>query len=112
MLPILYSFRRCPYAIRARMAIHYARQTVELREVFLKDKPVSMLLASPKATVPVLVLPDGKVLEESIDIMHWAISLRDSDGWWREKSATLTHALTSKNILVAPTCRRRSAYAP
>ena len=69
MLPILYSFRRCPYAIRARMAIKYAGVPVELREVFLADKPPTMLAASPKGTVPVLVLPDGTVIDESVDII-------------------------------------------
>ena len=68
-LPILYSFRRCPYAMRARLAIASAAQQVELREVVLRDKPEEMLAASPKATVPVLVLADGSVLEESRDIM-------------------------------------------
>ncbi len=80
-LPVLYSFRRCPYAMRARMAIRYAGLSVELREVVLSDKPVSMLLVSPKGTVPVLVLPDGKVIDESIDIVHWALSINDLDQW-------------------------------
>ena len=68
MLPVLYSFVRCPYAMRARMALLYASIKVELREVLLKDKPPSMLLASPKGTVPVLLLPDGGVLDQSLDI--------------------------------------------
>jgi len=71
-LPILYSFRRCPYAMRARMSLLLADIPVELREVALRNKPAEMLALSPKATVPVLELVDGTVLEESLDIMHWA----------------------------------------
>ena len=76
-LPILYSFRRCPYAIRARMALFYCGVSVDLREVVLKNKPASMLLYSPKGTVPVLVLEDGRVIDESIDIVNWALSVSD-----------------------------------
>ena len=75
--PILYSFRRCPYAIRTRMALLYCGVSVELREVILKSKPESMLLYSPKGTVPVLVLEDGRVIDESVDIVNWALSIRD-----------------------------------
>ena len=72
----LYSFRRCPYAMRARLAISYClpKQAVELREVVLKDKPASLINISPKATVPVLLLECGQVLEESLDIMQYALS--------------------------------------
>lgn len=70
--PILYSFRRCPYAMRARLAISGSGKRVELREIVLRDKAPEMLAASPKGTVPVLVLPDGQVIEESLDIMIWA----------------------------------------
>ncbi len=80
-LPVLYSFRRCPYAIRARMALHYSGTQVELREVVLKDKPTAMLQASPKATVPVLVLPDGRVHDESREIIRWALDRHDPDHW-------------------------------
>lgn len=79
--PILYSFRRCPYAMRARMALAYAGIRVELREVVLKDKPSAMLEASSKGTVPVLILPDGKVIDESIDVMYWALTQEDPDNW-------------------------------
>lgn len=79
-LPVLYSFRRCPYAMRARLALASSGQGVVLREVILRDKPEEMLLASPKATVPVLILEDGNVLEESIDIMHWAMRQSDREG--------------------------------
>ena len=84
-LPTLYSFRRCPYAMRARHALIASRQTVVLREVVLRDKPAEMLEASPKGTVPVLVLPDGTVLEESLDIMAWALAQADPDGWCIEE---------------------------
>lgn len=76
-LPILYSFRRCPYAMRARLAIAASGVTCQLREVVLRDKPEALRLASPKATVPVLVLPDGKVIDESLDIMRWALAIQD-----------------------------------
>ncbi len=80
-LPVLYSFRRCPYAIRARLALRVAGVSYELREVTLRAKPLAMLALSPKATVPVLQLPDGSVLEESLDIMLWALGQGDADGW-------------------------------
>ncbi len=72
-LPILYSFRRCPYAMRARFALICANIAYEHREIILRDKPKEMLEISPKGTVPVLLLPDNKVLEESLDIMIWAM---------------------------------------
>ena len=78
-LPILYSFRRCPYAMRARIAIKLCKIKVELREVLLKKIPVEMSKISPKSTVPVLLFPNGKVLEESIDIMNWAFNKRNID---------------------------------
>jgi len=81
-LPILYSFRRCPYAMRARMAIRYSMVQVELREVVLKNKPQAMLEASPKATVPVLVLSDRQVIDESRDVMMWALKQSDKANWY------------------------------
>ena len=78
-LPILYSFRRCPYAIRARLAIKVSDIEVELREVILSDKPEKMLACSPKGTVPVLQLADGIVIDESRDIMEWAFKLQDPE---------------------------------
>lgn len=84
--PILYSFRRCPYAIRARLAIKMSQIKLELREVVLADKPSEMLTASPKATVPVLVLPDGTVIDESIDIMYWALNQHDPGNWLSENA--------------------------
>lgn len=80
-LPILYSYRRCPYAMRARMALRYAGIQAEMREIALRDKPQHMLQASPKATVPVLLLSDGRVIDESLDIMHWALAQRDTEHW-------------------------------
>lgn len=70
--PILYSFRRCPYAMRARLSLYKSGNTVELREIILRNKPEHMLEISPKGTVPVLLLKDGTILEESLDIMNWA----------------------------------------
>ncbi len=79
--PILYSFRRCPYAMRARMTLAYANVTVEIREIVLRQKPKEMLAISPKGTVPVLQLTNGHIIDESIDIMYWALAQQDSDGW-------------------------------
>lgn len=83
MLPVLYSFRRCPYAMRARLALKVSGIQVELREVVLANKPQAMLEASAKGTVPVLVLPDHTVIEESRDIMHWALAANDPQHWWQ-----------------------------
>jgi glutathione S-transferase len=79
--PILYSFRRCPYAMRARLAIKVSGVAVELREVVLRDKPAAMLEVSPKGTVPVLVIEKKQVIDESLDIMLWALERRDPEGW-------------------------------
>ncbi len=81
MKPILYTFRRCPYAIRARLAIKVSGVEVETREVDLRNKPQAMLECSPKGTVPVLQLADGSVIDESLDIMRWALAIHDPDGW-------------------------------
>lgn len=79
-LPIFYSFRRCPYAMRARLALLLAGIDYEVREIQLKAKPASMLALSPKGTVPVMRLTDGRVLEQSLDIMIWAIEqMHDAD---------------------------------
>lgn len=91
-LPVLYSFRRCPYAIRARMALWAAGIAVELREVKLAAKPPELLAASPKATVPVLVLADGTVIDQSLDIMRWALEQNDPDGWLASADAELIAA--------------------
>jgi len=81
--PTLYSFRRCPYAIRARLALAYSSIEVELREVKLNRLPPSMLALSPKGTVPVLNLGDSMVLEESLHIIDWALSRHDPENWMR-----------------------------
>ncbi|MDX1915312.1 MAG: glutathione S-transferase [Methylophilus sp.] len=80
-LPILYSYRRCPYAMRTRMALKYAGVAVEIREISLRDKPNHMLQVSPKGTVPVLVLQEGTVIEESLEIMQWALQQYDPERW-------------------------------
>jgi glutathione S-transferase len=84
LLPRLYTFRRCPYAMRARMALLQAGQAFEAVEVSLRDKPPGLLALSPKATVPVLQLPDGRVIDESWDIMRWALltAAPDAQGCW------------------------------
>ncbi|MBN3561305.1 glutathione S-transferase [Aliamphritea spongicola] len=88
-LPVLYSFRRCPYAMRARLALAYSQQQVQLREVVLRNKPRAMLDVSPKGTVPVLVLPDGRVIDESFDIMRWALRQNDPQDWLLNSDADL-----------------------
>lgn len=92
-LPVLYSFRRCPYAMRARLGLAAAGQVCELREVALKHKPPSLMQASPKGTVPVLMLPDGQVLEQSLDIMLWALRQHDPEGWLTPSHGTLQDML-------------------
>ena len=94
-LPVLYSFRRCPYAIRARLALKYAGIPVAVREVVLKHKPAEMLALSPKGTVPVLQLADGPVLEESLDIMRWALAQHDAANWLTDSDTE--HALIAQN---------------
>ncbi len=79
--PILYSFRRCPFAMRARLALDVSGVRHVLREVRLSDKPAALLAASPKATVPVLVTAEGGVIEESLAIMRWALRIRDPEDW-------------------------------
>ncbi|MDI1258822.1 glutathione S-transferase [Aquabacterium sp.] len=95
--PILYSFRRCPYAIRARLALKCAQVPLELREVVLRHKPQALLAISPKGTVPVLQLPDGRVLEQSLDIMDWALQQADPEGWQIDRAAPLTRDLIDRN---------------
>jgi UPF0176 protein len=81
--PVLYSFRRCPYAMRARLALWVSGRRCEIREIALSQKPESMLAASPKGTVPVLLV-NGQVLEESLDIMRWALNQNDPAQWQTE----------------------------
>lgn len=88
-VPILYSFRRCPYAMRARLAIMANDRRVELREIVLRDKPAAMLDVSPKGTVPVLVLPDGTVIDQSFDIMRWACAGTRDAAWPTDSDSAL-----------------------
>ncbi len=103
-LPILYSLRNCPYAMRARIAIFYAKQRVVLRDVVLNNKPKALLLASPKGTVPVLVLANSVlkstliaeqcVIDESLDVMLWALGENDPDDLLHQHDSTaLTNML-------------------
>lgn len=80
-IPILYTYRRCPYAIRARMALTVSSLGYESREISFKQKPAEMLIASPKGTVPVLVLEDDTVIDQSYEIMKWALRKNDPLGW-------------------------------
>ena len=82
----LYSFRRCPYAMRARLALRYSEVPVQIVEVSLKAKPAAMLALSPKGTVPVLSA-DGRVLDESLDIMRWALQQHDPQDWMLKDDA-------------------------
>lgn len=93
----LYSFRRCPYAMRARLGILFAELQVELREITLKNKPMQMLAISPKATVPVLQLADGRVIEESREIMVWALEQQDPQGLLAAEVLQQANALIDKN---------------
>ncbi|MDH4425810.1 MAG: glutathione S-transferase [Acidovorax sp.] len=92
-LPVLYSFRRCPYAMRARLALAVSGQACELREVVLRNKPAALLQASPKGTVPVLVLTDGQVLDQSLDIMCWALAGNDPAAWLAPSHGTVKDML-------------------
>ena len=99
-LPVLYSFRRCPYAMRARLALNASGVALEHREVVLKNKPAHMLALSPKGTVPVLWLPDGqgpqggRVLEQSLDIMLWALRQHDPLGWLPASDVAMADAMS------------------
>ena len=92
-LPILYSFRRCPYAMRARLAIQVSGTQCELREVVLRDKPAEMLAVSPKGTVPVLIDTTREVIDESLDIMLWALNKNDPQNWLEPQQTDLNSML-------------------
>jgi glutathione S-transferase len=96
-LPLLYSYRRCPYAMRARMALLQAGRSFQAFEIVLRDKPAALLALSPKGTVPVLHLPDGRVLDESWDIMRWALEPGDDTGWWRRAQTADNLDLLQRN---------------
>ena len=98
MSAVLYSYRRCPYAMRARMALRCAEIPVEIREISLRDKPPEMLAISPKGTVPVLHTADGLVIDQSLDIMHWALAQNDPQGWLRLSSGSEAYALQESLI--------------
>ena len=95
--PLLYTYRRCPYAMRARMALLQAGVAYQAHELnSLRDKPAEMLAVSPKGTVPVLLLPTGEVLEQSMDIMRWAFAQTgDSEGWWARAQTSVNQQLWS-----------------
>jgi len=86
-LPVLYSLRNCPYAMRARLAIYRSKQPIELRDIVLKNKPPEMLVASPKGTVPILVLASSKVIDESLEVMLWALNESDPDNLLRKSAS-------------------------
>ena len=96
-LPLLYSYRRCPYAMRARLAMLQANRRFQTFEIVMRDKPAALLALSPKGTVPVLHLPDGGVLEESLDIMRWALESPDLEGWWSRAQTDDNLALLRTN---------------
>lgn len=92
--PLLYTYRRCPYAMRARMALLQAGVDYTPFEIVLREKPAQMLAVSPKGTVPVLVLPGGAVLEQSLDIVAWAFAQTgDAQGWWARAQTADNQAL-------------------
>ncbi|KRP41174.1 Glutathione S-transferase [Pseudomonas libanensis] len=93
---LLYSFRRCPYAMRARLALRYSGVAVRIVEVSLKAKPAEMLALSPKGTVPVLSV-EGRVLEESLDIMQWALAQHDPDDWLLEGNPAVLALITEND---------------
>ena len=92
----LYTFRRCPYAMRGRMGLSIAGVPVQVREVVLRDKPTEMLEASPKGTVPVLLTSSGDIVDESLDVMRWALAQNDPEGWLDADPDT-THELIARN---------------
>lgn len=95
--PLLYTYRRCPYAMRARMALLQAGVGFDAHEITLRDKPPAMLQASPKGTVPVLVLPGGRVIDESLDVMRWALGGGDCAHWWERAQSAEGQALIELN---------------
>ncbi len=95
--PLLYTYRRCPYAMRARMALLQAAVEFDAHEIVLRQKPREMFDVSPKGTVPVLVLPDGTVIEQSFDIMRWALEASDAHGNWARSQTSNNLALIALN---------------
>lgn len=108
-LPILYSFRRCPYAMRARLAIAVSQQQCELREVVLRNKPQALLHASPKATVPVLV-DDGVVIDQSLDVMLWALRRNDPQAWLNAGTKTAQGDVLNQMLALISQCDQVFKY--
>jgi len=109
-LPILYSFRRCPYAMRARLAVMASGVETELREIVLRDKAPAFLEASPSATVPCLVEADGTVLDESLDIMLWALERNDPEGWLPPEEARRQEQMALIETIDGPFKRHLDRY--
>lgn len=109
-LPVLYSFRRCPYAMRARLAVLASRTPVELREIVLRDKAQEFLSASPSATVPCLVSDDGEVIDESLDIMLWALRQHDPEGWLAPDTVSIEDMLALIGEIDGPFKRHLDRY--
>lgn len=93
--PVLFTFRRCPYAIRARLALAVAEQAYQPVQVVLRNKPAALLEASPKGTVPVLVLPNKEVIDQSLDIMLWALQQHDPLQWLSPTDGDLEQMLAA-----------------
>ena len=91
-IPILYSFHQCPFCLRARVALKYASLKIILRDVELNNLPAEALAVSSHATVPSLVINDDEYLDESWDIVKWAVQQDDSDNWLGEDNAYLQDA--------------------
>ena len=111
---LLYSFRRCPYAIRARMAIWLSGVSVQIQEVALRDKPAALLAASPKGTVPVLVLSEGQtaqVIDQSLDIMRWALQKNDPGCWLAVEDVASMNDWIARNDLDFKPLLDRYKYA-
>ena len=109
----LYSFRRCPYAMRARMALRYSGIALNIVEVSLKSKPAEMLALSGKGTVPVLSV-DGRVIDESLEIMHWALEQKDPQDWLLKDNPSAQHvsaALIEENDQLFKVYLDRYKYA-
>jgi glutathione S-transferase len=94
--PLLYTYRRCPYAMRARMALLQAAVAFDAHEIALRDKPAALLEASPKGTVPVLVLPGAGVIDQSLDIMRWALAPSDASAWWHRAQSDVCQAFIAR----------------
>jgi len=121
-LPILYSLRNCPFAMRARIAIFKTKQSIQLRDVVLSNKPQAMLIVSPKATVPVLIINHAdnnkkiEVIDESLDIMLWALQVRDPHNLFQQENPSAkddmlqiinTFDVEFKSCLEAYKCAKR-----